>query len=82
MVLKAKSVLADTDWNTGRYGFPFRTSAIKVKFKYDGKVYNKLSTYKGYTSYLAIYNKYADREILIAYSPKYDEVMILKDKQN
>ena len=55
---------------------------IQVEFKIDEKKYIKNSTIKvfgGGTAYLATFKKYADREIKILYSPKYDQVLILKD---
>lgn len=35
--------------------------------------------YGGGEGYVGCFNKYADREVNILYSPKFDEVMILKD---
>ena len=49
-----------------------KTFQISVTFEYDGKVHTKLSSEGG------IYILYADKELDIAYSPKYDEVFILK----
>jgi hypothetical protein len=54
---------------------------IQVTFKINNKNYIKDSTVKvfgGGKAYLASFKKYADREISILYSPKYDEVLILK----
>ena len=55
---------------------------IQVSFEINGIKYVRNSTGKtfaGGKAYLATFIKYADREINILYSPKYDEVMILKD---
>ena len=53
-------------------------TAIEVKFYYNGKMYKRRSERKGKLLYLFLFNKYADKGILIAYSPKYDKVMLLK----
>lgn len=53
-------------------------TAIEVSFEYDDKRCVRQSTYKDKPLYLAVYTKYADKKILIAYSPKYDEVMLIK----
>lgn len=50
-----------------------KATSLAVKFRYNGKRYLKTSK-----ASLQVYNKYADKEIKIAYSPKYDEVMLLK----
>lgn len=65
---------------------PLRAKKISVKFKYDGRTIIKESGRTGahissLNGYSALLKKYADREIDILYSPKYDQVMILKDKQ-
>ena len=58
---------------------------IQVEFKFNGKKCFKVSSTKicglpqGYSS---IFNKYINRKINILYSPKYDEVLILKDNFN
>lgn len=83
IVVKAKTKKIDS-----RYSFPFfiESSKIQVDFTIDGKHYQRLSrnalsksSDKG--GYYPIWSKYVDREITIAYSPKYDEVMILNDKK-
>lgn len=62
--------------------FSSLSTKIQVRFSVDGKVYKRESSAKitgipqGYTSW---FNKYADREVKILYSPKYEEVLILKD---
>ena len=53
-------------------------TAIEVSFEYDDKRCVRQSTYTDKPLYLAVYTKYADKKILIAYSPKYDEVMLIK----
>lgn len=53
-------------------------TAVEVSFEYDDKRCVRQSTYKDKPLYLAVYTKYADKKILIAYSPKYDEVMLIK----
>ncbi len=50
-----------------------KATSLAVKFRYNGKRYLKTSK-----ASLQVYNKYADKEIKIAYSPKYDEVMLIK----
>ena len=68
---------------------------IQVEFKYNGKKITKLSgdelyhecknsmypinKYSTRTGYDWFFKKFADREIKILYSPKYDQVLILKD---
>ena len=56
-----------------------KAMAIEVAFQYNGDLYIRQSERKGKPLYLIIYNKYANRKIMTAYSPKYDEVMLLKD---
>ncbi|MGN0808272.1 MAG: hypothetical protein ACI4MN_07500 [Candidatus Coproplasma sp.] len=53
--------------------------AIEVTFIYNDNLYIKQSKRKGKLVYLNIFNKYANRKIMIAYSQKYDEVLILND---
>lgn len=76
--IKAYSKKTDEYW----LGLGIATK-IQVKFVVADKTYIKESTAKtfgGRKGYLGCYSKYADREIRILYSPKYDEVLILKDK--
>jgi len=66
-----------------RLGFQPKATKIQVKFKINGKSYIKDSTAKvlgSWAGYLGTFNKYADREINVLYSLKYDEVLIMKDK--
>ena len=58
---------------------------IEVSFNYDERNYIKTSKgnmlgQKQYQGYHRAFSKYADREINILYSPKHDEVLILKSK--
>ena len=65
-----------------RVGLPPKATKIRVRFAINGVTYKRESTAKivgGQRGYLGTYNKYANREIRILYSPKYDEVLILKD---
>ena len=54
-----------------------RTSAIEVSFVYNRVRYVKRSGYGDKLLSLPIYNKFTDRRIQIAYSKKYDKVMLL-----
>lgn len=73
-------------------GIIYRTKIkISIKFFYNEQkiiqksgAKNKIKENLFYINvgYDAIFLKYIDREIKILYSPKYDEVMILKDKKN
>jgi len=58
----------------------YKPYQLQVNFEFDGKIYQRISApgniIKGYHK---IFKKYADRYINILYSPKYDEVLILKD---
>lgn len=74
--LKAKAISLGTKME---FRLPFPVEAIRVQFRYNGKSMHKDSMYKGSTRYLPVFVKYTDRTINIAYSPKYDEVLILKD---
>lgn len=70
---------------TGEQKLPFlpKGITIQVKFEIEGKKYVRdsgIKVFGGGKGYLATFKKYADREINILYSPKYDEVLILKDK--
>ena len=71
---------------------------IQVEFKYNGKKIKKLSgderynegnssmnlinKYSTKTGYDWFFKKFADRQIKILYSPKYDQVLLLNDKKN
>ena len=77
VVLKAHSI------KTGEYKSLFSLNActIDVEFSFDGLSHVKSSdikTFGGKIGYLTTFEKYADREIEIVYSPKFDEVLIPK----
>lgn len=60
-----------------------RCVKIQVNFHYDGKLHRQFSDGKNHhfddwSGYLPLWKKYSDREIDILYSPKYNQVMILK----
>lgn len=52
--------------------------ALKVTFKYNDRVYERQSMHKEDLLYMPVYKKYANKEITIAYSPQYDEVILIK----
>ena len=70
---------------TDRKKLPFlpRGITIEVVFKINNISYVREISKRNFGGGKAYYSimKYADREIDILYSPKYDEVIILKDKQ-
>ena len=78
VVLEAKCTLLGTRTEMRPPIFFAKAAAIRVSFFYNGIAYTRESSYKGKRTYLAIYYKYAGRNIMIAYSPSYDQVMILK----
>lgn len=53
-------------------------TAIEVSFEYNGKRYIRQSVYKDKTLYSAVFTKYVNKKIMIAYSSLYDEVMLIK----
>lgn len=58
------------------------STKICVKFKYNGKVLKRVSSVKTAgvpKGYSCVFDKYTEREFRILYTPKYDDVMILKD---
>lgn len=62
-------------------GIMVRTAVvIEVDFTYDNNRYVRQSTYRGKPLYLPVYLKHTNKIITIAYSPKYDEVMLIKPK--
>lgn len=69
-----------------RLGIQPKQVKIQVDFMIDGKQYSRVSAGKmlggGPEGYHKIWAYYADREIDILYSEKYDEVLILKDNQH
>ncbi len=52
--------------------------ALRVSFVHNGILCVRQSTYKDKPLCLPVYKKYVDRDIIIAYSPKYDEVLLIK----
>ena len=52
--------------------------SLLVKFQYLNKKHALYSGKKGKIKRYKPFKKYADRKLLIAYSPKYDQVMLLK----
>ena len=68
-----------------KYGlFSPIASKIQVQFRIGDKRIRKDSSFKAFgggEGYSNAFNKYANRQIQILYSPKYDQVLILKDKK-
>lgn len=66
-----------------RLGIQQKQVKIKVEFIINGQKYSRVSAGKmiggGPEGYHKIWAYYADREINIMYSPRYDQVLILKD---
>ena len=56
------------------------SSKIQIEFVYNRKKKKQVSLPGKLLQIQTIFSRYADREIQILYSPKYDQVMILKDK--
>ena len=57
----------------------YKPHQIQVKFEYNGNKHQKLSVAGSIlTGYHKVFDKYADRKITILYSPKFDEVILLK----
>ena len=69
--LQAKVTLHKEIVRANPYGTGSSSYKIKVEFEYEGELRTKISS-KG------AYKKYIDEILPIAYSPKYDEVFILK----
>ena len=77
--LKATSKIIDEETFIGE--IPTTYYKIEIYFKYQNKRIKKISGgQKRFKGYATIYRKYSNRVIDILYSPKYDQVMILKDK--
>lgn len=67
-----------------RLGIKPKATKIQIRFSLNKKHYSRESTYQvfgGEKGYVGCFNKFADKEVNILYSLKYDEVMILKDKK-
>ena len=54
--------------------------AIEVEFFYNETRHKRQSAYKGKPLYQPVFRKYVNQVVSIAYSPKYDEVMLIKPK--
>ncbi len=52
---------------------------LEITFIYNKKKIKKFSGTKSTNGYDLIFSRFADKDINILYSPKFDEVMILKD---
>ena len=66
-------------------GILLKATKIQVNFMYKGRVYTRESTAKvfgGQKGCTCTFNKYANKKVRILYSPKYDEVLILKQNNN
>ena len=64
-------------------GMQPKVGKIEITFWLDGKRYVRESTAKGWggqKGYMACFRKYAERNVRILYSAKYDKVMIPKDQ--
>ena len=78
VLLNARAESLGTQFEVRYPALVMTTMAIRVKFCYHGRKIVKESTHKGNRFFLMVFKKYANREIKIAYSPKYDEVLLLK----
>ena len=70
----------------GEYRIGIQSEAVKirVRFNFGNKQYLRESTANvvgGRKGYLDCYKKYINRKLRILYSPKFDEVLILKNKR-
>ena len=85
--IKLKAYCKTLDKSTTFSGvLPLKTTKVLVSFSYNEQTITKESGNKekgnfSLTGYSVLLKKYADREIDILYSPKYDQIMILKDKK-
>ncbi len=66
---------------------PLKSKKVIITFTFNGQTISKESGKKNQSQfslngYSVLIKKYADRKIDILYSPKYDQVMILKDKKS
>lgn len=59
------------------YFQPIPAVSLQIRFRYLKTMYTQYSGTKKVTRYTT-FAQYADRELLIAYSPKYDQVMLIK----
>jgi hypothetical protein len=74
--LKAHSQKFDTQASFPTFNFCY--IKIFISFSYNHKKMSRYSGDKSHSGYDTVFYKYADKDIDILYSPKYDEVMILK----
>lgn len=80
VILKARTNKVSEAIETRMFMIFAKATAIQIRFTYMRKKLVKSSVQKGKKACLPVYNKYVDKEILIAYSPKYDQVMLIKPK--
>lgn len=71
----------------GEYRAGLQPSSVKIRveFSLNGLTYSRESTaacFGGKPGYLGAFKPYTDRKIKILYSPKYDEILILKATEN
>ena len=78
VILKARTRKEDDALRVHTFGALQKAAAIQIRFSYMKKHCVKSSVQKGKIACLPVYNKYVDKDILIAYSPKYDQVMLIK----
>ena len=78
---------ADTRSIDKKYWFGVSTK-LKIEFCYDKKKYSfqrgepagKFGWLINSNGYFKVLTKYADRKVKILFSPKYEQILILKDK--
>lgn len=80
ILLNARAEALGTQFEVRYPAIAMSAVALRVKFRYHDRKIVKDSTWKGSGFHLVVFKKYADREIKIAYSPKYDEVLLLKSR--
>ncbi len=80
VILKARTNKAGETLEVRMFAIFAKATAIQIRFSYMGKRYVKSSIQKGKISCIPVFNKYVDKDILIAYSPIYDQVMLIKPK--
>ncbi|MDR3021708.1 MAG: hypothetical protein LBU60_03420 [Clostridiales bacterium] len=77
---KVDEMYLESRYKNSKYSKKIKLTKIRVKFEFNGQFHEKESKLgwekKGYHT---IFNKYADKHINIFYSPKNDEVMLLKE---
>ncbi|MDE7395373.1 MAG: hypothetical protein K2M95_04565 [Clostridiales bacterium] len=81
VILRAKAQNVREGKEFMRYG-SVRATAIEVSFSYAGTDYVKSSLEeRKIAPCRSVFNQYADKEILIAYSPIYDQVMLISPER-